>query len=59
VRGTDNLRDLGWIILKWIFRKQNEKAWTGVAEETDKREYVMDIVTYFRAAQNDMNFMTR
>jgi hypothetical protein len=46
----DHLGDLGRIILKRIFRKQDQKAWSDGAEERDKRRAVVNIVTDFRGA---------
>ena len=49
--------DVGRIILTQIFRKQIQAAWTVWAEERDKRQAIVNIVTGFRAPKKCHEFL--
>jgi len=53
----DQMGDVGRIILTQIFRKQIQAAWTVWAEERDKRQAIVNIVTGFRAPKKCHEFL--
>jgi hypothetical protein len=54
----EELGVVGRIILKWIFKKLDMKAWTDLAQDRDRCGALVNAAVNIQVQQNVRNFLT-